>query len=92
MLGCLSFSVEGGGTPCVLVRFNDPDTLQSLAASDDYRNRILETNELIFQEQIELFTLFFGTDRLDDTQRWDFVEDYFTGMSVDELKGKYGTR
>ena len=92
MLGCLSFSVEGGGTPCVLVRFNDPDTLQSLAASDDYRNRILETNELIFQEQIELFTLFFGTDRLDDTQRWDFVEDYFTGMSVDELKGKYGAR
>ena len=92
MLDCLSFSVEGGGTPCVLVRFNDPDTLQRLAASDDYRNRILDTNEQIFQEQIALFTLFFGTDRLDDTQRWNFVEDYFTGMGVDELKNKYGVR
>ena len=91
MLGCLSFSVEGGGTPCVLIRFNDPDTLQELAATDDYRNRILDTNEQIFQEQIELFTLFFGTDRLDDAQRWDFVEDYFTGMSVEKLKEKYGT-
>ncbi len=92
MLSCLSFSVEGGGTPCVLVRFNDPDTLQRLAASDDYRNRILDTNEQIFQEQIELFSLFFGTDWLDDTQRWNFVEDYFTGMGVDELKNKYGVR
>ncbi|WP_410553221.1 DEAD/DEAH box helicase [Bacteroides sp. ET71] len=92
MLGCLSFSVEGGGTPCVLVRLNDPETLLQLATTDNYRNRILDTNEQIFMEQIELFTLFFGTDRLDDTQRWDFVEDYFTGMSVDELKGKYGAR
>ena len=92
MLGCLSFSVEGGGTPCVLVRFNDPTTLQQLAATNDYRNRILDTNELIFQEQIELFNLFFGTNRLDDTQRWDFVEDYFTGMSIEELRTKYGAQ
>ena len=38
---------------------------------------------------MELFTLFFGTDRLDDAQRWDFIEDYFTGMSVEELRKKY---
>ncbi len=30
MLDCLSFSVEGGGTPCVFVRFNDPETLAGL--------------------------------------------------------------
>ena len=89
MLGCLSFSVEGGGTPCVLIRFNDPDKLQELTATDDYRNHILDTNEQIFEEQMELFTLFFGTDRLDDAQRWDFIEDYFTGMSVKELEKKY---
>ena len=28
MLDCLSFSVEGGGTPCVSVRFNDPEVLR----------------------------------------------------------------
>ena len=88
MLGCLSFSVEGG-TPCVLIRFNDPDKLQELTATDDYRNQILDTNEQIFEEQMELFTLFFGTDRLDDAQRWGFIEDYFTGMSVEELRKKY---
>lgn len=90
MLDCLSFSVEGGGTPCVFIRFNDPDTLQELAFSDNYHNLILDTNEQIFQEQIDLFTLFFGTNKLTDEQRWDFIEDYFTGTSLEELKKKFG--
>ena len=89
MLDCLSFSVEGGGTPCVFVRFNDPDALQELALSGDYRNLILDTNEQIFQEQMDLFTLFFGTDKLTDEQRWDFVEDYFTSTSLEELRARY---
>lgn len=89
MLDCLSFSVEGGGTPCVFVRFNDPDALQELALLGDYRNLILDTNEQIFQEQMDLFTLFFGTDKLTDEQRWDFVEDYFTGTSLEELRARY---
>ncbi len=90
MLGGLSFSVAGGGTPCVHVRLSEVDTLQQLVATDDYRNLILDANERIFQEQIELYRLFFGTDRMDDARRWDFIEDYFTGMSVEELKEKYG--
>ena len=89
MLDCLSFSVEGGGTPCVHVRFNDPGLLQQLADSNEYHNLILDTNERIFEEQIDLFSSFFGTDILTDDQRWDFVEEYFTGTSVEELKKKY---
>lgn len=89
MLDCLSFSVEGGGTPCVHISFYNPELLHQLAASGEYRNLILDTNEQIFEEQIELFSFFFGTDRLTNEQRWDFVEDYFTGMNVEELKKKY---
>lgn len=89
MLDCLSFSVEGGGTPCVHVRFNDPGLLQQLVDSNEYHNLILDTNERIFEEQIDLFSSFFGTDILTDDQRWDFVEEYFTGTSVEELKKKY---
>lgn len=89
MLDCLSFSVEGGGTPCVFIHFNDPENLQEIACSDDYRNLILDTNEQIFQEQIDLFSFFFGTDWLTDEQRWDLIEDYFTGMHVEELKKKF---
>ena len=90
MLDCLSFCVEGGGTPCVHVRFDNPELLQQLADSDEYHNLILDTNERIFEEQIELFSFFFGTDTLTDGQRWDFVEEYFTGTTVEELKKKYG--
>ena len=89
MLDCLSFSVEGGGTPCVHISFNNPELLQQLVVSGEYRNLILDTNEQIFEEQIELFSFFFGTDRLTDEQRWNFVEDYFTGMNVEELKKKF---
>lgn len=89
MLDSLSFSVEGGGTPCVFIRFNNPASLQALASSDDYRNFILDNNERVFQEQIELFSFFFGTDNLTDEQRWDFIEDYFTGMNVEDLKKKF---
>ena len=72
------------------VRFDNPELLQQLADSDEYHNLILDTNERIFEEQIELFSFFFGTDTLTDGQRWDFVEEYFTGTTVEELKEKYG--
>lgn len=90
MLDCLSFSVEGGGTPCVHVRFGNPELLQQLADSNEYRNLILDMNECIFEEQIALFSIFFGTDALTDEQRWEFVEEYFTGTGVEELKKRYG--
>jgi superfamily II DNA helicase RecQ len=89
MPDCLSFSVEGGGTPSVLLRLSHPEKLWELAASGDYLNLILENNEQIFLGQIALFTLFFGNDRLNDEQRWDFIEDYFTGTSVEELTERY---
>lgn len=88
MLDCLSFSVEGGGTPCVQVSLNEPDRLQSIVDSGEYRNFILDENERIFLEQIELFTLFFDNE-MSDEQRWSFIEDYFTGAGVEELKNKY---
>ena len=62
--------------------------LKKEAASGDYQNHVLENNEKIFQEQIELFRLFFGNTKLSDEQRWEFIEDYFTGMSLEGLKEK----
>ena len=90
MLDGLSFCVEGGGTPCVEICFHDPEALLQLVTSGDYRNLILDSNERIFEEQIALFTLFFGTNRMTDEERWDLIEDYFTGTSVEELQRKYG--
>lgn len=90
MLGGLSFIAEGGGSPAVVVRFHDPDTLQALTESDDYQNHILEVNEQLFNDQVTLFRLFFGNSQLTDRERWAFIESYFTGTSVADLKEKYG--
>ena len=67
MLGGLSFSGQGA----VRRVFMYASTMRIgwnsfLAAADGYRNLILDANERIFQEQIELFTMFFGTDRMTD--------------------------
>ncbi len=89
MLDCLSFSVEGGGTPCVSIHFHEPEELLQLASSDGYRNLILDNNEQVFEEQQALFSFFFGTDRLTDEERWNFIEEYFTGGSVKGLIASY---
>ena len=88
MLNVVDFTVEGG-VPSVGVRVRDAEILKKEAASGDYQNHVLENNEKIFQEQIELFRLFFGNTKLSDEQRWEFIEDYFTGMSLEGLKEKY---
>lgn len=85
---CGGLTVEGG-VPSVGVRVRDAEILKKEAASGDYQNHVLENNEKIFQEQIELFRLFFGNTKLSDEQRWEFIEDYFTGMSLEGLKEKY---
>lgn len=88
MLNVVDFTVEGG-VPSVGVRVRDAEILKKEAASGDYQNHVLENNEKIFQEQIELFRLFFGNTKLSNEQRWEFIEDYFTGMSLEGLKEKY---
>lgn len=88
MLNVVDFTVEGG-VPSVEVTVNMPEVIEREVASGAYKNFVLENNEKIFLEQIELFQLFFGNTSLDDERRWEFIEDYFTGMSVDEMKKKY---
>ena len=75
MLNVVDFTVEGG-VPSVGVRVRDAEILKKEAASGDYQNHVLENNEKIFQEQIELFRLFFGNTKLSDEQRWEFIEDF----------------
>lgn len=87
MLNVVDFTVEGG-VPSVGVRVRDAEILKKEAASGNYQNHVLENNEKIFQEQIELFRLFFGNTKLSDEQRWEFIEDYFTGMSLEGIERK----
>ena len=88
MLTVVDFIVEGG-VPPVGVRVRDAEILKKEAASEGYQNRVQENNENIFQEQIELFRLFFGNTKLSEEQRWEFIEDYFTGLNLEGSKATY---
>ncbi|EJW89411.1 hypothetical protein EVA_22480 [gut metagenome] len=63
---------------------------ERVAAGQEVSNVLLtarreQENERIFEEQVRLFTYFFGTSGLTDEERWKFVEDYFTGTPDGEL-------
>ena len=79
MLGSVAFSVEGGASPCVEIRFLKPKALEQIAGNESYHNQLLAEEELHFQQQIDLYNRFFGNQHLTDTERWDFIEAYFTG-------------
>ena len=79
MLGSVAFSVEGGASPCVEVRFLRPQFLEHILLEGSYSNQVLVEEELHFQQQIDLYNRFFGNQQLTDTERWDFIEAYFTG-------------
>ncbi|MGN0309942.1 MAG: DEAD/DEAH box helicase [Bacteroides sp.] len=79
MLGSVAFSVEGGASPCVEIRFLKPQVLEQLAQEGSYRNQVLEEEEQHFLQQIDLYNRFFGNQQLTDTERWNFIEAYFTG-------------
>lgn len=90
VLNSLSLGVYervGGDNPSVFVRVNNPSYMISLTKRR-YRNDILNGIYQKFEHSKELFTFFF-TQQMDDKERWDFVEDYFLGLSKEELIEKY---
>lgn len=84
MLNVVDFTVEGG-VPSVGVRVRDAEILK--------RKLLRETIRTMCWRIMRNIP---GTDRvvpavlwqykLSDEQRWEFIEDYFTGMSLEGLK------
>lgn len=88
-LGLASYERIGGEKPSIFIRINNPIYLNSLVHNIDYyENSILENIYNKFEVSKKLFVHFF-THKLSNKQRWDFIEDYFLGSSVDDLM-KYG--
>lgn len=88
-LGLASYERIGGEKPSIFIRINNPIYLNSLVRNiDNYENAILENIYHKFDVSKTLFVHFF-THKMNNNQRWDFIEDYFLGTSVDDLL-KYG--
>lgn len=83
-----SFETAGGDEPKIFLRLNDPRRIERDSKNDQYKNSILESVKNRHKVSCELFEHFF-TNYFSNEKRWDLVEDFFLGMSNDDLFEKY---
>ena len=76
----------GGDKAAIFVRINNPVFINDLLRRGVYSNLILNNiyDKYNFSEWV--FSYFFNT-KMDDKQRWDFIEAYFLGADKETLMG-----
>lgn len=83
-----TFETTGGDDPKIFLRLNDPRRIEKDSNSQKYENFILESVKNRHKVSCQLFEHFF-TNYFSNEKRWDMIEDFFLGMSNDEIFEKY---
>ncbi len=83
-----SFETTGGDDPKIFLRLNDPRRIEIDSTNDQYSNFILESVKNRHKVSCALFEHFFS-NYFSNENRWNMIEDFFLGMSNDELFEKY---
>ena len=75
-----SYEIRGGECPEMFVRVNDPAKLKRLSSEHaNYSNSILTDVSARRNRSTETMKNFFMEDLI-DSERWDFIEEYFLGQ------------
>lgn len=88
MLELGTFEVKGGEKLMISLRINDPETIKQDATVYKYSNQLLKRTVSKHHTSNNILNHFFETD-ISDTERWDFIEDYFLGEDVEDLLKNY---
>lgn len=83
-LSLATYQKFGGDDPAIFVRINNPIRLGDLVRSGRYENAILKKIYDRYEYSERVFTYFF-TKTMTDTERWEFIEDYFLGVPQEKL-------
>jgi ATP-dependent DNA helicase RecQ len=83
-----TFEIKGGENPMIFLRINDPNRIERDFKSSGYRNSLLSKTLERHSLSNQIFDHFFLRSFL-NTERWDFIEDFFLGSDVDLLLNKY---
>lgn len=78
-----TYELDGGQTPQLFIRINDPNKISYLANSN-YSNEIVRDIENRHENSVEIMKKFFLSD-LNNNERWDFIERYFIGYDLNEI-------
>ncbi len=88
ILDIANFEIKGGENPMVYVRINDPTRIQFDSINKKYSNTLLTSTLQKHDISSQIFDHFF-LNNFTNTERWDYIEDFFLGMDVDSLIRKY---
>lgn len=73
-----SYEFSGGILPQIFIRINDPFKVRLIANDEKYTNAILRDINNRHKSSMKVMEEFFTTE-LNDSDRWDFIEDHFLG-------------
>jgi ATP-dependent DNA helicase RecQ len=80
ILDLSTYEITGGELPQIFIRINDPQKLNSLSKGN-YTNKVVEIIERSHEKSIKIMNYFFQNS-MTDSERWDYIEDYFLGREV----------
>lgn len=94
VLKLATYTVKGGDNPEIFIRLNDPVKIQSLSVNKRYSNNVLRDLNDKHAYSSKVIRGFFRAE-LDDSARWDLIEEYFLGnddyvaqvLGIDDVAG-----
>ncbi len=74
------YEISGGESPQLMIRLNDPHKVTTLS-KEKYQNNVVADIERRHHLSMDTMNYFF-TNGMNNTERWDYIEDYFLGKDV----------
>lgn len=78
VLNLATYTVRGGDNPEIFIRLNDPLKIHSLSLDKSYSNNVLRELNDRHSYSSKVIRGFFTTE-MEDSERWDLIEEYFLG-------------
>ena len=78
----ITYEVLGGAEPEIFIRLNDPNKLRNIVTGKTYySNNYVEKAKQKHDRDVQILLHFFN-DLQTDSERWNYIEDYFLGYDV----------
>ncbi|MCS6904285.1 MAG: DEAD/DEAH box helicase [Bacteroidia bacterium] len=75
-----TYEIQGGELPAIFIKISSPTKLEEVI-NDNYENSILDAINKRHEEAMLTMQKFFTTP-YSNTERWDFIENYFLGREI----------
>lgn len=82
VFGYITYEIVGGEEPEIFIRLNDPSKIRGIVMGNIYYSNNYVTKARQKHERDVVILSKFFTELKNDTERWNYIEDYFLGYDV----------